>query len=313
MLVKMSMENIPMNPSMKKTGLIVGKFYPLHQGHLHMILSAKLQVEELHIFICSETDRDWQLYLESQFTKAPTPQNRENWAQELLQHIPGISIHGFNEDGIPSYPNGWEAWSNRLKETLDELHIQPTLIFSSEPQDKAFYETHFQVPVQLVDPPRDTFPVSATKIRERPFDHWNFIPAMIRPFFTRTILIDMHAFTNPAILLALETLFNAVEIPNYQKISLMPISKENITSTIQNFQNSKQIISAIIGSKIFINQIIEQSSLGEFLVITKEVHTFIVPALSIQDKNLDENLNSNSEKQILKDISLFIHHIEQNF
>ena len=301
-----------MNTAMKKIGLIVGKFYPLHQGHLHMILSAKLQVDELHIFVCNETERDWQLYLDSQFTMAPTPQDREDWARELLQHIPGITIHGFNEDGIPSYPNGWEAWSNRLKETLAALHIQPNLIFSSEPQDKAFYETHFQISVQLVDPPRDAFPLSATKIRERPFENWDFIPTIIRPFFTRTIMIDADSFAHSEILPALQDLFNAVELPNCQKIRLMPIRKDEISIVTQNFQQKKQMISALIGSEEFINQFMEEASLGNFNSISHEIHTFVLPALSLQKHELRDK-NPEQDSEIFKAIAFFINHIEQSF
>ncbi|MHC5225648.1 adenylyltransferase/cytidyltransferase family protein [Ignatzschineria sp. LJL83] len=308
-----------MNTSMKKTGLIVGKFYPLHQGHLHMILSASLQVDELHIFVCNETARDWQLYLGSQFTRFPTPHNRENWVRELLQHIPGITIHGFNEDGIPSYPNGWEAWSDRLKETLTALNIEPDLIFSSEPQDKAFYETHFQIEVQLVDPPRDTFPVSATNIRERPFENWDFIPTSIRPFFTRTIMMDVDGFANPKILPALQDLFNAVELPNFQKIRLMPISKEDIPNIIQNVQGQQQIISAMIASEAFINQFFEESSLKDFKSVSQDIDTFVLPALlqenALQDQGSEHasEHNSQHDNELFKAISFFIQQIEQRF
>ncbi len=238
--------------SIQKIGLIVGKFYPLHQGHINMILSAKLAVDELHVFVCSDTTRDWQLFLESEFTKAPTSEDRVHWAKEMLAGIPGIIVHGFNEDGIPAYPNGWQAWSDRLKTTLQALHIQPTVIFSSELQDKDFYESYFHTAVTLVDPPRDKFPVSATKIRTAPFQYWTYIPTIIRSFFTRTIVIDADICRNLTLLPAISKLFNTVEIPGFEKIQFEIIQAAQIPNLIHDFETDSRMISALIGDDSFI-------------------------------------------------------------
>lgn len=240
---------------MQKTGLIVGKFYPFHQGHLNMILAAKMQVDTLHIFVCSETVRDHELFLESAFTKTPTSEDRVHWAKSLLANLPNTYIHDFNEDGIPSYPNGWEAWSNRLKETLKAKEITPTLIFSSEPQDQSFYETHFSTKVQLVDPPRNAFPVSATKIRTNPFQYWGFIPTVIRPFFTKHILIESAQtdnYSDDLLFQSIAKLYNAVEIPHYAKIEFHAITQENISPLLNKLKDERIMISAIIGSKSLI-------------------------------------------------------------
>lgn len=237
---------------MQTIGLIVGKFYPLHQGHINMILSAKMQVDRLHVFVCSETDRDRALFRESAFTKEPTSDDRVNWAKAILSDIPGIIIHEFNEDGIPAYPNGWQAWSNRLQATLSEKNIQPTLIFSSEPQDQQFYEEHFNISVQLVDPPRNAFPVSATKIRTTPFQYWGFIPYVIRPFFTRVILIEAQS-TRDILFLALTKLYTSVEIELHAKIHFQPINQDRVGAILDQYAQEQRAISGIIASQAMIS------------------------------------------------------------
>lgn len=232
---------------MQKIGLIVGKFYPLHQGHLNMIFSAKMQVDILHVIVCSETERDHTLFLESAFTKAPTSDDRVQWAQSILQDSPNIIVHGFNEDGIPAYPNGWQAWSDRLQQMLTQNRIYPTLIFSSEPQDKTFYEEYFKTEVQLVDPPRFAFPVSATKIRTEPFRYWAYIPAIIRPFFTRTILIERNAH-NHVLVDALIQLYSSVEITHYAKIVLQSFRLDQLKSALSSYQDDGRVISGLIGT-----------------------------------------------------------------
>lgn len=288
---------------MQKVGLIVGKFYPLHQGHLNMILSAKLSVETLHIFVCSETKRDYQLFQESAFTKPPSNKDRVQWVELALADIPGIHIHDFNEDGIPSYPNGWEAWSHRLKETLLQKEIDPSIIFSSEPQDKDFYEVHFNTPVRLVDPPRDDFPVSATKIRTTPFQYWTFIPTMIRPFFTKHIFIDEAIPYESTLLPSLTKLFNAVEILHFEKIILIPVSSSHLSALIESYNINNRSISAIIGNDHFITHFNEKMKTYQDNTLTENRKTRI---LELPSKH--EHLSSMSQIDYFKQISSFIYH-----
>ena len=38
----------------KKVGVIFGKFYPVHTGHINMIYEAFSKVDELHVIVCSD-------------------------------------------------------------------------------------------------------------------------------------------------------------------------------------------------------------------------------------------------------------------
>lgn len=286
--------------SMQKIGLIVGKFYPLHQGHINMILCAKLAVDQLHVFVCSDTLRDHQLYLESAFTKKPSSTDRVYFAQSILEGIDGITVHGFNEDGIPAYPNGWQAWSDRLKSKLIDSNIQPNVIFSSEEQDKDFYEAYFQTEVILVDPPRDKFPVSATKIRHSPFQYWTFIPTIIRPFFTRTIILEDRL---PFISMILK-LFKAVEVPNYEKIEFKIISTQEIAALLNQHHQEQRRISAIIGQENFIETLQQRATFDEHLLSQCQV-------LPISTINIAEStpLKLAEKQATFNEISSFINRL----
>ena len=76
-----------------------------------------------------------------------------------------------------------------MKTLFYEKGVQPSVVFSSEPQDKAPYEQYLGLEVSLVDPDRTFFNVSATKIRTTPFQYWKFIPKEVRPFFAKTVAI----------------------------------------------------------------------------------------------------------------------------
>ena len=174
----------------QRVGVIFGKFYPVHTGHINMIYEAFSKVDLLHVVVCTDTERDLKLFKESKMKRMPTNQDRLRWMQQIFKYQQKqIFIHHLNEEGIPSYPNGWEAWAERVKALFEQKNIHPTMVFSSEVQDKAPYEKYLDLEVVLVDPARERFNVSATKIRNNPFQYWRFIPKEVRPFFVKTIAI----------------------------------------------------------------------------------------------------------------------------
>ncbi|EPY99590.1 multifunctional transcriptional regulator/nicotinamide-nucleotide adenylyltransferase/ribosylnicotinamide kinase NadR [Mannheimia haemolytica] len=176
--------------SNQRSGVIFGKFYPIHTGHINMIYEAFSKVDVLHVIVCTDSERDLRLFQESKMKRMPTNEDRLRWVQQIFKYQQKqIFIHHLVEDGIPSYPNGWEDWSGRVKALFEEKSINPTIVFSSEIQDKEPYEKYLNLEVQLVDPTRESFNISATQIRNNPFQYWRFIPKEVRPFFVKTIAI----------------------------------------------------------------------------------------------------------------------------
>lgn len=164
-------------------GLIFGKFFPLHPGHILMMEKALESVNQLYVFVCSDTERDLKLFQQSQMIKMPSRTERLAWFEPLKKQYPNLHTIDFNEDGIPTYPNGWLEWSNRVKVTLAEHHIQPEVVFSSEPQDAPLYSEYFNLPVVLFDPDRMQANISATKLRNNPTQHRTYLLDSVYPYF----------------------------------------------------------------------------------------------------------------------------------
>ncbi len=60
-------------PRMQKNiGVVFGKFYPLHTGHIYLIQRACSQVDELHIIMGYDEPRDRQLFEDSAMSQQPT-------------------------------------------------------------------------------------------------------------------------------------------------------------------------------------------------------------------------------------------------
>ena len=170
---------------MKKysTGLVFGKFFPLHPRHLLMMEKALATVNELYVFVCSDTERDQKLFAKSQMIRMPTRAERMAWFEPYLEQYPNLHTVDFNEDGIPTYPNGWLEWSNRVKSNINDLNILPDVVFSSEPQDAPLYQEYFNLPVELFDPNRDQINISATKLRESPKEYKAYLLDSVFPYF----------------------------------------------------------------------------------------------------------------------------------
>lgn len=116
-------------PRQKKTiGVVFGKFYPLHTGHIYLIQRACSQVDELHIIMGFDDTRDRALFEDSAMSQQPTVPDRLRWLLQTFKYQKNIRIHAFNEEGMEPYPHGWDVWSNGIKKFMAEKGIQPDLI-----------------------------------------------------------------------------------------------------------------------------------------------------------------------------------------
>jgi HTH-type transcriptional repressor of NAD biosynthesis genes len=173
----------------KSVGVVFGKFYPLHTGHIYLIQRACSQVDELHIVMGYDEKRDRELFEDSAMSQQPTISDRLRWLLQTFKYQKNIRIHAFNEEGMEPYPHGWDVWSKGIKAFMDEKGIQPNWIYSSEEADAPQYLEHLGIETVLIDPKRTFMNISGALIRENPFRYWDYIPTEVKPFFVRTVAI----------------------------------------------------------------------------------------------------------------------------
>ncbi|WP_239739150.1 multifunctional transcriptional regulator/nicotinamide-nucleotide adenylyltransferase/ribosylnicotinamide kinase NadR [Proteus penneri] len=177
-------------PVKKKTiGVIFGKFYPLHTGHIYLIQRACSQVDELHVILCHDEPRDKNLFINSAMSQQPTVSDRLRWLLQTFKYQKNIRIHEFDEHGIEPQPHGWEMWSEGIKAFLHEKQITPDFIYTSEREDSEQYNSFLGIETVLIDPERSFMNISGSQIRQAPFKYWEYIPTEVKPFFVRTVAI----------------------------------------------------------------------------------------------------------------------------
>lgn len=173
----------------KKIGVVFGKFYPLHTGHIYLIQRACSQVDELHVILGYDEPRDRLLFENSSMSQQPTVSDRLRWLLQTFKYQKNIRIHAFNEQGMEPYPHGWDVWSQGIRSFMQEKNIEPNFVYTSEEQDAPQYRTHLGIETILIDPRRSFMNISGSQIRHDPFRYWEYIPTEVKPFFVRTVAI----------------------------------------------------------------------------------------------------------------------------
>ena len=162
-----------------KNSLVLGKFYPPHNGHLYLIDTALENSEKVHVIV-------------SHNPKQSIPGKvRVKALREVYKNNPNVIIHSGDDRGMPQYDHECETldefysyWVPFVHQFVDDLDV----VFTSEDYGDDFAR-YLGIEHYLVDKERKKFPISGTKIRTNPFDNWEFIPKEVRYYFTKRIAI----------------------------------------------------------------------------------------------------------------------------
>ncbi|WP_162661064.1 AAA family ATPase [Tuwongella immobilis] len=156
-----------------RTGLILGKFMPPHQGHLLCIEMAKRLVDRLTVLVCSLPDE-------------PIPgERRFAW---LRERFPDCEVRWLNEV-VPSepsqHPDFWSIWKATIRRFVP---TGPDYIFASDDYGATLADL---LGAQWVPVDRDRvlMPISGTAIRNAPLTHWEHLPEFVRPYYLRRVCI----------------------------------------------------------------------------------------------------------------------------
>lgn len=156
-----------------KRGLVIGKFMPIHNGHIALINFAASQCDEL-IVSMSYTPED-----------KINPTLRFHWIKAVFKNQPKIKpaiiIDDFDIENLDIQERTL-IWANKMQEIYPKIDV----IFSSEDYGEPF-AINLGAAHILFDQSRKSTPISATLIRANPFKYWNFIPNEVRPYYVKKI------------------------------------------------------------------------------------------------------------------------------
>lgn len=159
-------------------GLVLGKFNPLHLGHIGLIEFAQKQCDELIVLVCAS---DKEIVAGS---------IRLEWVQNSFKSISSIkpTLLNYSEQELPntsvSSRQVSNIWSIKLKSSLPKIDI----IFSSEMYGGYLAEV-MECRHILFEPNRKTFNISASEIKLNIFKNWAYLANSAKSFFVKRICI----------------------------------------------------------------------------------------------------------------------------
>ena len=148
-------------------GVVIGKFYPPHQGHQLLIDTATEQSEHVVLILCAKpTDT--------------IPGNlRGEWLQEIHPKARVMVVDDRYDE------NDSQVWAQN---TIRWLGRAPDAVFTSEDYGDR-YAALMGAQHISVDRLRNRVPVSGTMVRQDPFANWDFLEPPVRGWFAKRVCV----------------------------------------------------------------------------------------------------------------------------
>ncbi|HEX8117062.1 MAG TPA: AAA family ATPase [Pyrinomonadaceae bacterium] len=179
---------------MSRRGLIVGKFYPPHRGHRHLIDAARAQVDELFVICCGREG------------EVPEGRLRAEWLGEIHPDVRVIYLD-----------DTYDAQDSRVwaENSVKLLGSAPDVVFTSEDYGDEFAR-HLGCRHVQVDRGRTAVPVSGTRVREDPLGCWEFLEPPVRGFYAaRVCVVGAESTGKTTLAEDLARHFETVWVPEY--------------------------------------------------------------------------------------------------
>jgi HTH-type transcriptional repressor of NAD biosynthesis genes len=156
-------------------GLVLGKFMPLHKGHIELINFAAQNCDHLIVWVCVSTKEEMPAEL------------RLNWIKKAFESNPNIEpiLFVYDEKDLPnssvSSPDISKKWTMAIKK-----HLPPINLFFSTEKYGDYVAEYLKIRHILF--PENKM-ISATEIRNKPYKYWDFIPDIVKPYYYKKICI----------------------------------------------------------------------------------------------------------------------------
>ena len=177
-----------------RTGVVIGKFYPPHRGHKHLIDTAAARVDHLTVIVCGKPEH------------AMPGELRAAWLREIHPEVTVLAIDDYYPD------DDSQLWAEL---TIGWLGGRPDVVFTSEAYGEPY--AHFLGCRHVaVDPARLAVPCSGTAVRADPLAMWDFLEPPLRGYLAKRVCVVGAESTGTTTLArALAAHYQTVWVPEY--------------------------------------------------------------------------------------------------
>lgn len=158
---------------MSSGALVFGRFLPPHAGHLRLIEAARALGGQVAVLVCS-------------LAREPIPGAlRASWLRELVPWATVVHVTDENPQEPHEHPEFWEIWTATLR---SHCPWPVRYLVTSEAYGDVL-APRLGLRHVCVDPARSAVPVSGSAIRRAPARHWQHIPAPVRPYALKRVVV----------------------------------------------------------------------------------------------------------------------------
>lgn len=207
-----------------KSGVVFGKLMPIHRGHMFLISSALQNCDKVTVVVCSVPGE-------------PIPGDlRFGWVKEIYKKEPRVSVVHCSEE-LPQYPEEdkisfWDLWADVIRRYTPE---DIDCLFTSEEYGLPFSK-RIGIDHYLVDIDRKIYPVSGTAVRNKPFQNWDNIPDVVKPYFIKRVaLVGPESVGKSTMIKNLASYFKTNFVPEYGRFVYENVVNDGRQMKIEDF------------------------------------------------------------------------------
>ena len=163
-----------------KVGMYGGSFDPLHLGHIHDIIRAAAECEELYVMISWCEGRE-----------STSKELRYRWILNSTRHLPNVKIIMIEDKAVSKEVYNtdyyWEKGAQDIKDTIGKPI--DAVFCGSDYYGTNRFESLYHPESEVIYFDRAEVPISSTQIRDWATQHWDYIPAVCKEYYTRKVLV----------------------------------------------------------------------------------------------------------------------------
>ena len=187
------------------TGMVLGKFFPPHHGHLYLINFARRYVDDLTVIVGTLA------------AESIAGELRYQWMKQLCPDVRVLHLTDENPQYPDEHPEFWNIWRRSLERILP---AKPDAVFASEAYGGRLAR-ELGAEFVPVDPLRAIVPVSGTVVRDDPWAHWEFLPDPVKAHYAIRVCVFGPESTGKSTLARnLAQRFRTIHVPEYARTLL---------------------------------------------------------------------------------------------